>query len=53
MAHAGHEIIKCECGLIIAQCRCPDRNKPVRVVGPCAHTKEERLKPDVPDAKDA
>jgi hypothetical protein len=28
----GHKIIKCSCGEIIAQCRCPDRNKPVTVV---------------------
>ena len=29
---SGHFIKKCSCGNIIAQCRCPDLNKPVEIV---------------------
>ena len=31
MSHSGHEIVKCsQCGRIIRQCRCADKNKIVR-----------------------
>lgn len=32
LSHPGHEIVKCSCGAIIKQCRCPDKNKTVRVL---------------------
>ena len=32
MNHLGHEIRRCACGAIIAQCRCPDPNKTTRFV---------------------
>lgn len=35
-----HYIEKCECGKIMGQCRCPDKNKFVRVVSPCVHGSE-------------
>lgn len=31
-----HFIKQCECGMIIAQCRCPGP-KPVEIVRPCSH----------------
>ncbi len=37
--HAGHEIVKCECGKVISPCRCTnlcgDRDKPVSIQRPC------------------
>lgn len=36
----GHFIRKCECGVVLTQCRCPDPNKFVEVVyGHCTHIK--------------
>lgn len=32
-----HLIEKCECGLVIRQCRCPDPAKAQRIVSPCTH----------------
>ena len=32
MSHAGHFIERCDCGAVIAQCRCFDKNKPERIV---------------------
>jgi len=34
-----HFVRKCECGIVLAQCRCPDPNKRVEVVSPCVHNK--------------
>jgi hypothetical protein len=31
-AVAGHFIKKCSCGKVIAQCRCPDKNKQVIIL---------------------
>lgn len=30
--HSRHEIVKCSCGRVIAQCRCLMPDKPIRVV---------------------
>lgn len=32
---ANHFIRKCECGRVLAQCRCPDPNKRVDIISPC------------------
>lgn len=32
MTHAGHKKIVCTCGVIVSQCRCPDKNKPTEVI---------------------
>lgn len=32
-----HFIKKCECGITLSQCRCPDPNKTVEIVRPCNH----------------
>ncbi len=39
--HAGHEIIKCECGKVIRQCRCMDCFKPTVIQRPCKCEKED------------
>lgn len=40
--HAGHEIVKCECGAIIRQCRCIDPFKSTVIQRPCKCEKEEK-----------
>ncbi len=43
--HAGHEIVKCECGNVISPCRCTnlcgERDKPVAIQRPCKCEKAE------------
>jgi hypothetical protein len=40
-----HFITKCSCGTVLAQCRCPDNNKPVNVVkNGCDKCKAEAAK---------
>lgn len=41
MSHAGHRIEKCECGIVLAQCRCAMPDKPVVVVSPCVHKRAD------------
>ncbi len=35
MTHAGHEIVECECGKIIRQCRCIGCFKSIIIQRPC------------------
>lgn len=30
-----HKIVKCECGNVLMQCRCPTADKPVEIRKPC------------------
>lgn len=39
--HAGHEIVKCECGYVIRQCRCIDPMKSTVIQRPCKYEKPE------------
>lgn len=32
-----HFIEKCECGKVLSQCRCADKNKFEKTVSPCVH----------------
>jgi hypothetical protein len=39
-----HEIVKCSCGKIIAQCRCIQKNKPVRIIeNGCEECKKKKV----------
>lgn len=38
MTLRSHKIVKCECGVIISQCRCPSPDKTVETVR-CTHGK--------------
>lgn len=38
---SSHFVERCECGVIISQCRCPSKDKAQRVVTPCTHAKRE------------
>ena len=44
MSHTGHEIVKCECGQVIRQCRCMNPNKTVTIQRPCECEKPEKEK---------
>lgn len=39
--HQGHEIVKCECGKVIRQCRCMDPFKSTVIQRPCKCEKVE------------
>lgn len=46
-----HFIKKCECGIVLGQCRCPSENKSVETVSPCEHKKAEEetiIEQDIP-----
>jgi len=35
---SAHYILKCICGKVLSQCRCPDPNKAIRISSiPCTH----------------
>lgn len=37
-----HFVVKCSCGVVVSQCRCPSKNKQVRISEePCSHKTDE------------
>lgn len=46
-----HYKVKCSCGTVIEQCRCPDANKPVLVrLDGCAECRRRAAQPDEQEA---